>query len=290
MLIPERVISKLEQQWPNSKLIVSNHDHNMTDTRLLSSPLLYTLVFGIRNRMRDHEIQEQNSKLPELRDILLESPQLRRLNIKTRYSWMQPIYQTEQIERRLLNLPLQPSDRLPPLTELSFSGPDTYELDLEHCQLWSQCMDWSQLYTLNLGISCPQHLFSEIGPQLVGLKELTMGIRTGDRRYEHWKFGPMTCDHLMLVLNFIESVPDLYELNLTDLDASPDIVPLWIVDCQRSLQSLSYHASMHRSEDLREGPHAWDAAQLPYLRQRCPDLAHLLLDFPLVDGGWVSES
>lgn len=289
--IPECVIAKLEKQWPNAKLIVGNHDRGDSDTRLLSSPLLYDLTFGINNWKAGDQTREQHSKLPELRDILLKNPQLRKLDIRTKYRWIQrkrgwPEYDTLP---HLMHLPLLPTDRLPILTELRFSGPDTYELDLQHCQLLNQCMEWSQLHTLDLGLSCPQHFFEEIGGHLVGLKSLTMGVRTGDRKYEHRKYGPMTCEDLRPVNRFIESVPGLAELNITDLDAAAPVVVLTILESQQSLQTLSYHTSMHRSYQRRQLPHSWTTAQLDSLRQQCPSLSSLEVDFPLEDGKWVSR-
>ncbi len=289
---PECVVAILEKQWPGAKLIVGKHDRRDTDTRLLSSPLLYALTFGINNWKRSDESQEQHSKLPELRDILLKNPQLRKLDIKTKYSWIQrqriwPEYNTIP---HLMYLPLLPSDRLPPLHELRFSGPDTYEFDLQHCQLLKQCMTWHQLYTLDLGLSCPQHFFEEIGGCLVSLKSLTMGIRTGGRGYEYRAYGPMTCGNLTPVKRFIKSVPGLTELHITDLDAAADAVVPAILSSQKSLHTLSYHASMRRTYQRRKLTYSWTTPQLKSLHQQCPHLSNLELDFPLNNGKWVCKT
>lgn len=302
--LPERVISQLEKQWPSVKLIVSEYDRMGTDTRILSSPLLHELTFGINNWKSGYEVQEQYSRLPKLREVLLESPQLKKLDIRTQYSWLQrgiwPGHTTTfETRPRLLNLPLQPSDRLPSLDELRFSGRDIYELDLEHCQLLKQCMNWSQLRTLDLGLSCPQHFFEEIGDKLVSLKSLGMGITTGDRKYLYWKYGPMTCNynHYEPVRQFLRCVSGLYELRITDLATAARLIVADLLDSQESLRTLSFHSSMRRRYRQKHKPHAWKMTQLDELRHRAPDLEDLEIDFPLEeieipleDGKWVSHS
>lgn len=237
-------------------------------------------------------MQDQKSKLPELRAILINSPQLKKLDIKTKYSWIpqHEIWSGDEAILRRLNLPLQPSDRLPDLRELRISGPDAYEFDLENCQLWSRCMDWSQLQTLDIGFSCPQHFFDEIARDLTSLKTLTMGIRTGDRKYKHWVYGPMTCENIGSVARFIEAVPNLRELHITDLDSGAEVVAPSILGSQKSLQTLSYHALMHRTYRRRKLPYAWTTTQLHELRQQSPDLSCLVVDFPLENGKWVGAA
>lgn len=81
---------------------------------------------------------EQNSKLPKLKENLLNAPNLRSLDIKFKYNWMPPEVTWLGITAtpRLLNLPLNSTDRLPTLQELTFSGPpETYEFDRPRCQL-----------------------------------------------------------------------------------------------------------------------------------------------------------
>jgi len=192
-----------------------------------------------------------------------------------------------------MNLPLQSSDRLPPLHELTFSGPEPYEFDLSHVKLWSKCMDWSELRTLDLGLSCPQHFFEEIGSQLIGLKSLTMGMGTGPRssspwRNSPWESGPMTCETLEPATQFIVSLPGLHELHITDFDAATETIVPTILETQNSLQALSYHASTNRRLDRRELPCTWTTAQLDELRQIAPDMLRLSIDFPLEGGKWVS--
>ena len=293
--IPENVISKLQKEWPDAKLEVSNNYLRRTDIRMYSSPLLHSLKFNILNHTATvvaTDQLEQYSIFPDLRKILIKSPNLRKLSIIFGYNWMpsRVNWSGDIAAPRVLNLPLIPSDWLPPLHELSFSGPpETYEFDLEHCRIWSKCMDWSQLRRLDLGISCPQHFFEQIGSQLRSLRSLTAGIRTGNRRYTHWKCGPLTCENLGTFTSFIESLPGLQELRVTDFEASPEKISSVIVYGVEDLRSLSYHASICRSSRRSGKPHAWKVLALEYLRRRHPNLSHLEVDFPLVEGKWVSR-
>ncbi|KAL8696302.1 MAG: hypothetical protein Q9224_002865 [Gallowayella concinna] len=282
------MIAKLEQHWPGVKLSVGSHNNPNTDTRLLCSPLLHSLSFCILNHTATVVATDQlgqYSKLPELREVLLRSPNLRKLDIKFEYNWMGRRVHWSGItaEPHVLNLPLQPSDRLPPLRELTFSGPpETYEFDLKHCRLWKQCMDWSQLRRLDLGISCPQNFFEVFGGNLPSLKALTMGMRVGDRNYTHWPYGPLTCDNPSRIKNFIQSLPPLLELNLTDLDLLVELFNFEIPGYHRSLRKLYYHASINRSDRSRH--YTWSESHLLALRDRCRDITDLTIDLPLVKG------
>lgn len=262
----------------------------------MSSPLLHSLSFGILNHTATVTATDQlaqYSLLPKLKEILLESPNLRKLDIKFEYNWIsRRVKWTGNIANpHPLNLPLDPSDRLPPLQELTFSGPgETYEFDSRHCQVLRQCMDWTHLRRLDLGLSCPQHFFEEIGGSLHSLRSLTMGIRTGDRYYTHWPHGPLTCENLGTVTTFLESVPNLRELNITDLESAAEELAPTIIATHKSLRKLSYYNSINRKYRRRKPPSAWTITQLQDLREQCPNLSHLEIDVVLAEGRWVSSS
>ena len=246
--IPDEVIQALAQYHPQADLVVQKHDRADTDWTLLSTPLLHSLSFSIHNytaTVTATDQREQYSKLPELRKVLLQSPNLKKLNIEFKRNWIngRMEWSGDCAHPALLQLPLEPTDRLPSLHELSFSGPpETYEFDLQHCILLRECMDWTHLQRLDLGISCPQYFFEQIGSQLSSLRALSMGIRTGDRRYKSWLQGPLTCNDLETVTRFLEALPRLHELRLTDFcDAAEEIVPA-ILTNQTELRVLRYHA------------------------------------------------
>lgn len=244
------------------------------------------------NRTWGHERQEQISKLPELLSVLVRSPRLRNLDIRTKYSSIDS--RTIESDRdkphlfRLMNLPLENQDRLPPLHALRFSGPDHYDFGPLHCKRWSECMDWSQLQYLDLGLSCPEDFFEQIGGSLRNLKSLTAGIRTGNRRYIHWKYGPMTCRTLEPAKQFILSLAGLHELCVTDLDNATEMIIPVILDAKQPLRKLSYHVSMHRTYEWKERPCTFSISQLDDLHGRFPYLSWLRIDFPLINGKWVS--
>ncbi|KAL8766627.1 MAG: hypothetical protein Q9209_006644 [Squamulea sp. 1 TL-2023] len=297
--IPEAIIVMLEQDWPNITLSAGSHDLPITDTRLLYSPLLRSLSFCILNHtatVTATRQPEQYSKLPELREVLLRNPNLRKLSIEFEYNWIDRRVKWTGITAnpRVLNLPLRRSDRLPPLQELTFSGPpETYEFDQKHCKMLRKCMDWSQLRRLDLGISCPQHFFEVIGNSLSSLESLTMGIRTGNRRFTHWQHGPLTCDDLSPTKAFLVSVCGLHELNITDLDHAVGSISPVILREYRVIRKLYYHASIDRNNahQHRSPPYKyeWTPQALGMLRTQCRDLKDLTIDFPLVEGHWPVE-
>ena len=295
--IPENLITRLEHQWPEVKLIAPNHDRASNDMRLLRSPLLHSLRFGIFNTSATVGLSSQlefYSKLPELKEIILNAPGLKKLDIRFRYHWMGPGPKFSGLSAtpHVLNMAINPSDQLPSLHELTFSGPpnEAYEFDRPHCELLRHCMDWGQLRRLNIGISCPQYLFEEIGGSISTLKSLTMGVRVGNRKYWRCENGPMTCENLEAVTKFIGSVPGLHELIITDLDDAAEIIASSIISTQKSLRKLSYLASLYRQGWLtnrREPPSVWGTAQLMELKNQCPALSHLEINIPLEKGRWV---
>lgn len=265
--------------------------------RLLSSPLLHSLSFGIFNTTAEVGLSrqlEQYSKLPELREILLNTPGLKKLDIRFRYHWMGPASDFSGIMAvpRVLNIPLKGSDQLPSLLELTMSGPpETYEFDRPHCELLRRCMNWSQLHRLDIGLSCPQHFLDEIGGSLSTLKSLTMGIRVGNRKYMRMQNGPMTCNNLDTVTQFIEAVPGLHELIITDFTNAAETIATSIIATQKSLHKLSYLASIYRQGFQFYGripPSVWKTAQLLNIKHQCPALSHLEINIPLEGGRWVS--
>ncbi|KAL8889627.1 MAG: hypothetical protein Q9215_003135 [Flavoplaca cf. flavocitrina] len=233
---------------------------------------------------------EQYSKLPELREILLRSSNLQKLDIKFEYNWLdrKAVWTGITARPHVLNLPLQPSDRLPSLQELTFSGPpETYEFTREHCRLWKQCMDWSHLRRLDLGISCPQYFFEEIGSCLTNLRSLAMGVRIGDRYFTHWAQGPLTSNNINVVTNFITCIPMLQELSLTNfVSGESDLFQSIRTKCT-SLRKLYYHASINRHDHLVK-PYILYPVLVATISELL-ELRQLTFDFPLLDGHWPTH-
>lgn len=224
--------------------------------------------------------------MDELKEILLHASNLRNLDIGFTYYWLN----RNVANPRLLQLPLHASDQLPPLHELTLSGPpETYEFDVEHCRMLSQCMDWSQLRRLDLGISCPEHIFNEMGGRLHSLRSLSIGVRTGERLLSTWLSGRLTCRSVDSVTRFIRSVPGLHELIVTDLNPSAPEIAEAILGSQKSLQLLAYRVCPAYRRRQEGCSYAWTTTQLHELRQSCRDLSHLEIDFPLTKRALVNE-
>lgn len=271
------------------------HNHPTIDTRSLHSPLLRSLSFCILNHTATVTATrqlEQYSKLPELRKILLRSSNLQNLDIKFEYNWLdrKAVWTGITARPHVLKLPLQPSDRLPPLQELTFSGPpETYEFTLEHCRLWKRCMDWSHLRRLDLGISSPQHFFEELGSCLINLRSLALGVRIGDRQLMYWAQGPLTSNNINVVTDFITSIPMLQELSLTNFGSGErDLFHSIRTKCT-SLRKLYYHASINRRHDHLVKPCILYPVPVVTICELL-ELRQLTFDFTLLDGHWVCSS
>ncbi|KAL8911462.1 MAG: hypothetical protein Q9172_007673, partial [Xanthocarpia lactea] len=295
--IPDSLLAKLEHYHPDVKLLVGSYNQPIIGTRLFSSPSLYALGFCILNHFPTSTASrqlKQCSRLPELREVLLRSPNLRRLDImfgadriSSSVNWL-----GDTASPHILCLPLRPSDRLPPLQELIVSGnPQIYEFTLEHCQQWKQCMDWSQLRRLDLGMSCPQHFFEQFRETLPNLRSLTMGIRTGDRPRTHLSQGPLTCNRLATITQFMEYNSEVHELNITDFDTFVGDICMSIWLTYRSLRKLYYHASIDRKTSGDRFPflYTWNPRILEGIGLANPDLQELTIDFPYPEGHWPVE-
>ena len=117
-----------------------------------------------------------------------------------------------------------------------------------------------------------------------------MGIRIGNRRYQRWVQGPLTCTDIWSVSTIVKSLPALHELRVTDFESAAFIIAPAILDSQQKLHSLSYLSSMYRRGRRNNQDYAWSTALLLKLYQQSPTLTHLELDFVLKDGRWVSKT
>ncbi len=98
----------------------------------------------------------------------------------------------------------------------------------------------------------------------------------------------MTCETLEPATHSSASLSGLQELHITDFGAAAETIVPTILETQKSLQALSYHASTERRFNRLQVPSRWSTAQLNELRQKCPDMSRLSIDFPLEGGKWVS--
>ncbi|KAL8752372.1 MAG: hypothetical protein Q9199_005791 [Rusavskia elegans] len=121
--IPRPILSILEQQWPYIKLSVTNYDCSETNLSLLATPLLHSLRFkATPGPTGTYDKLDGYSKMPELREIMLNAPNLRKLHITFAAYWTN----RNAAAPHIIQMPLRPTDRLPPLHELTLFGPSQY--------------------------------------------------------------------------------------------------------------------------------------------------------------------
>ncbi|KAL8832012.1 MAG: hypothetical protein Q9170_005045 [Blastenia crenularia] len=274
--IPGPIISVMEQTRPDFKLCFRQHNREESDFRRLATPLLHSLSFNASGGpIKTYNRRDRFNKMAALKETLLHAPNLRKLELDFPYHWDD--YPGLSF---VTQLPLDTSDRLPTLRELSFSGqPNVYQFDLRHCRLLSYCMDWSQLRLLDLGRSSPGHLYEELNGRLPSLRSLTLGLQVSTSE-------PTTDYNLYSLINFIRSVPTLHELDITNTTNRIDKLVYGILESQKTLQKLAYRTLLSSSDIA---VNCWTISQLQALHDQCPDMAHLELDIPLITRKWSHD-
>ena len=283
--IPERLISTLEKQWPSVKLSAENHDRELTDTRLLSSPLLQFLSFGTVNGRTSCGFSDglaHYSKLPELKAILLMIPHLRKLNVRFRYNWRR-----RQIEWLGFTATPHISDQIPALPISRLSGPDeTYENVESNCQLSIQCRDWGRFRGFAVRISYPHYLFDDMW-DCVHQKPLTIAEEVTDRREDWCTYlprGDFTGKNLYTVVDFIEPIPDAEVPHPTDLDSAAAKIASAITETRHRFETFLSRAPKTQSSSRY---YEWTPEQLQHLHQQALELQHFKIEFTLLGGKWV---
>lgn len=159
------------------------------DTRLLSSPLLVSLIYTIYNQGY-HAEQPSRSEWPKLTQALVAGGNVRVLRIQsqqdgTEYRGTKILDDNEP--KKLTRLDITPESRLPPLEELSIDiqlywGGSSYLWDAEHCLMLRDAMDWSHLRKLDFGGDNPYVFFSAFTGLLPNLRALRFGVTEGQVR------------------------------------------------------------------------------------------------------------
>ncbi len=300
--IPQGVISRLEACWPDATLTVTNkHRHNAAaedtdmDVRLLSSPLLYSLAYVFSDRDKP-AVGISISEFTKLKDIVLRSPRLRVLYLKTSYKPMTDLgsYCSEVLIVRWncdkphpLNLDLQRSDPMPPLHESMVSDYPPDDHSREHREVWSHYMDWNQLHRHNTSNRCPRNFFEQLYGRVTNLKSLRMGLRVV-------RFGlePMelTTETSALFRGFIESIDGLQELCITNYDNDISFLLPAIQSHRGTLQRFALNRQPNTDRYWNDhAPPKLMKEQLEILHRDFPKLTHLSIDLALEDGKWVNS-
>ena len=116
------------------------------------------------------------------------------------------------VESDRVQLPILPSDQLPPLEELTIFA-RMYDLSQEHCESLRQCMDWTKLKRLRLSPSNPIHFFQAFTGHLPLLEDLDFTYRfLEDKKPWDGSDPPLTPLQVMECKSFVTSLPMLTRL------------------------------------------------------------------------------
>jgi hypothetical protein len=117
------------------------------------------------------------SEMSELKQCLLQARNLKtlRLQVGALSGHMNDDYQESP-----LNLPFRDGDMFPALEELTLDPEhQNYFPTAENCQMWSRCMDWGRLHTLDFGHGTPTALLQALTGRVPQLKTLNFGFWEG---------------------------------------------------------------------------------------------------------------
>lgn len=192
--MPITVLDKLHATWPDLELSVCVLDRQNSktiadrkmDIKLLSSPLLHTLIYNVYEQGHSAE-QPSRSEWPKLTEALVKGASIRVLHLEsqqdgTSYRGNQVLDGSEP--EKLARLDITPEAHLPPLEELTLSyqryyGGSNYLWDVQHCNILRDSMDWSRLRKLDFGSDNPSAFFSIFTGLMPSLKALRFGAMEG---------------------------------------------------------------------------------------------------------------
>jgi hypothetical protein len=141
---------------------------------LLSSPSLRGLDFTIYGELF---AEAQPSEFYIFKQLLIKERSLKSLTLHISSYATERIPLPPDAKAGELNLQVEPGDELPSLEELRLGDCyDWYYLSAAHCDMWTKCMDWSCLRTLDLGHATPQYFIRAITGHVPQLKTLRFGF------------------------------------------------------------------------------------------------------------------
>ncbi|KAH7392279.1 hypothetical protein DE146DRAFT_662136 [Phaeosphaeria sp. MPI-PUGE-AT-0046c] len=254
--IPDALLTAFHSTWPRARLHVRNLKRNQPeanatpyiqlDTRLLSSPQLYSLdlmVCGNFNGLTPR------SEFQTLRNCLLQAKNLKRLRLDAG---------TIDDQRTWIASPqhlcLRDGDEFPALHSLCLTY-DRYKLTEVHCRQWLKTMDWSQLRNLDLDHGCPEYFFAAITGRIPQLKSLKFGFWPTYSGSRSWQ-----CHDLTVVARLFASIDALEDLVLQNFDqaefdsvirGTDSIIRHWRALKKLHVSFCEYHAKGLTSADVR---------------------------------------
>ncbi|KAJ6287495.1 hypothetical protein J3E71DRAFT_358329 [Bipolaris maydis] len=219
---------------PNLRLTYINNDREgySMDKAILSSTHLEHLEFTAL------AIQPQAvcfSEMCELKRCLLQARNLKKLCLRVGVA---SGAQNDDYQESPLNLPFRGDDTFPALEELTLDPMlQNYFPTVEHCEIWSRCMDWGHLNTLDFGSGTPTALLQALTGRVAQLKTLKFGF---------WNdYGAASglwnsSNNTKVLERFIDSIDALRNVKMHSLDdeAMQKVRPTLLAKHGRSLWSL----------------------------------------------------
>lgn len=276
--MPRSVYDLIHEKWPQLDLEVfvmnrSHKDpaHRQMDTRLLSSPLLTTLIYSLYNQgyfqayLGDQAVR---SEWPQLTQCIIAGGNVRNVriyNLEDKPSILST--NSVLVDDRPMKLPrfdATADTRLPALEELCLTltwpfGGLTYLWDVEHCRLMRDAMDWSRMRKLDFGNDNPGAFLQIFTGRISNLKSLRFGVESTS---------------INIAKEFIESVPALDCLDIAQADIA--VEQLWptIMKHKNTLKELLLRPSRGDNYQLQ----LLDMSYLETVAQKLPMLERL---------GWI---
>jgi hypothetical protein len=202
------------------------------DKAVLSSPNLHHLDFTALAKQPQAVCV---SELSELKRCLLHARNLKILRLQVcAASWQT----NEDYEESPLNLPFRDGDNFPALEELALDPKlQNYFPTAQHCEMWSRCMDWGHLHTLDLGYGTPTALLEALTGRIAQLKTFNFGFWS-----ETYFPKPLwNCSKDISVLErFLNSIDGLRDVKMHSMDDEhmQQVRPTLLTKHGRSLRSL----------------------------------------------------
>jgi len=188
----------------------------------------------------------------------------------------------------LNNFDWQKGDRFPALEELKFDyiNDRHFHFSLGNCFMWVRCMDWSKLQRLELDRGAPRPLFLALTRRVPSLKYLKCGIWIDAiPARSNWDLRPLDTG-LLILSNFLDSVPELHGLEFKTFDYGPFMEALsTMLACQKyKLRRLDITCTTLSME-------AWTPQQFTDVIAMAPALEYLkaYIKHDILEGVWEGE-
>ncbi|KAF2196897.1 hypothetical protein GQ43DRAFT_233627 [Delitschia confertaspora ATCC 74209] len=223
--MPKEVLETVHQHWPRSQLCIMTREFNPL---ILASALLYRLEVSVPCQRKF--VPDSLSYFRRLKDAILQSQSLRILSIDIHQHNLIHRHSLDSADRGPLNLPLGPSDRLPPLEQLTIKA-QSYDMSEVHCRRLLQCMDRKRLRCLDFADFFPCAFFRVFRDQLPNLSSLGFGYfkATSPCLCTEPALHPQISYQISCIANHLDFTPALKELTVRaehhrlDVDPWPEI-------------------------------------------------------------------